>query len=71
MGNEEVYEKTKAKKWSQEIKRRRLLWYGHLCRLNENTPVRRAYEEAKRKIESKLVEINPKRSWKSTRRSHS
>lgn len=39
------------KKWSQKIKKRRLWWYGHVRRLDENTPARRTHEEAKRKME--------------------
>ena len=35
---------------SETIKGRRLRWYGHLLRQNEDTPARQALQEAKRKV---------------------
>ena len=43
--NEYIYERTNTQPWSQEIKRRRLSWLGHLLRLPEGTPARQAVAE--------------------------
>ena len=40
--NEEVYEITKQKAWSQVIVKREFSWLGHLFRLDENTPAKLA-----------------------------
>ena len=49
ISNEELYNRTEIEPWSLTIKRRRLRWLGHLMRLDESTPVRKALEEAMRK----------------------
>ena len=41
-----MYEITKQKKWSDIIKRKRLTWFGHLARLPDQTPARRALDYA-------------------------
>ncbi len=46
--NDELYEKTKAKIWSNEIKRRRSNWFGHMMRLPEETPAKQALEESEK-----------------------
>ena len=46
VSNEKLYEKTKTKRWSEKIKKRRLSWFGHLCRLPENCPAKQALYEA-------------------------
>ena len=53
MKNDELYQLTKAEKWSVIIKKRRLSWLGHMLRLNEETPVKKALEEYLRKIKKK------------------
>ena len=50
MKNEEVYQQTKAVKWSKIIRKRRLTWLGHLLRLDENTPAKIAFREACRTV---------------------
>ena len=45
ISNKDLYQITNAEPWSKNIKRRRLNWLGHLMRLNENTPIRKALEE--------------------------
>ena len=35
-------------KWSKTVKRRRLQWYGHLLRLPENNPAKKALREAQK-----------------------
>ena len=42
--SERVYQRTKEEPWSETIKQRRLRWLGHLLRLDETTPARRALE---------------------------
>ena len=44
ISNEELYRKTHAEPWSVTI-RRRLNWLGHLMRLEESTPARKALFE--------------------------
>ena len=46
--NEKLHHITKTEPWSITIQRRRLSWAGHLLRLPENTPARRATEEVLR-----------------------
>jgi len=59
--NEDLYEKTNAKKWSTNIKRRRLSWLGHLLRLPDNTPARQALQEFSRDV--KRPRGKPKTTW--------
>ena len=46
ISNIELYKKTKVIKWSTVIKKRRLSWLGHLLRLKDDTPARKALSEA-------------------------
>ena len=48
--NVELYRRYKLKPWSEVIKESRMKWYGHLLRLNEETPARLVLKEAARKI---------------------
>ena len=59
--NDELYEKTKAEKWSNNIKRRRLNWLGHLMRLPDETPAKQALEESHRK--ARKPQGRPKLTW--------
>ena len=43
--NTELYEKAGAEKWNSIVKKRRLSWLGHLLRLNEETPAKKALAE--------------------------
>ena len=45
---EELYTKTNQIPWSMKIQKRRLSFFGHVCRLPEDTPVKIALKEAKR-----------------------
>ena len=38
----DLYERTNHKPWSRTIKRRRLIWLGHVLRLDPSTPARKA-----------------------------
>lgn len=44
--NDNLYRKTKQIPWSVTIRKRRLSFFGHICRLPENTPARLALNEA-------------------------
>ena len=44
--NEDVYEKTKIEPWSKTIEKKRIKWFGHLMRLDENTPAQKALRVA-------------------------
>ena len=46
ISNAKLYRITRAEPWSRTIKRRRLNLYGHVLRLNEQTPIRQALFEA-------------------------
>ena len=48
--NEDLYEKCGVKEWSKIVKERRLRWYGHLLRLANHTPAKRALKEARREV---------------------
>ena len=59
--NERLYEKTKTIPWSKKIRKRRLNWFGHLLRLNINTPARKALNEFLK--EDKKVQGGQKKTW--------
>ena len=50
VSNDELYKRYSMKPWSETIQHRRLRWYGHLLRLNEDVPARKALVEAERKV---------------------
>ena len=52
--NGDLYEKVGVKKWSETIKSRRLNWLGHLMRLDEGTPVRKAFQESLTDVKRKI-----------------
>ena len=59
--NNEVYEKTKLKPWSKRIELKRMKWFGHLIRLDEYTPARKALRIALTK--SKKTPGKQKLTW--------
>ncbi|XP_071941096.1 uncharacterized protein [Antedon mediterranea] len=59
--NEDLYKRTGEIEWNKNVKKRRLTWYGHLLRLNENTPAKIALGEAQRK--TKKPKGRPKTTW--------
>ena len=61
ISSEKLYQKTGAEKWSSTIRRRRLNWLGHLIRLDEGTPARRALEESLRGIRRRIG--RPRLTW--------
>ena len=46
--NNEVYETTRQKPWSQVIEKRELSWFGHLIRLADDTPAKLALRNSLR-----------------------
>ena len=48
--NAQLHKTYKLKPWSHVIKERRLRWYGHLLRLHDETPARKALKECERKL---------------------
>ena len=48
--NTELYDNTKQIPWSEKITKRRLSFFGHVCRLPEEAPAKIALKEAQCKI---------------------
>ena len=61
ISNTELYTRTQVAKWSQVILKRRLRWYGHMQRLDDNTPARQALKEALRSVNK--PQGRPKITW--------
>ena len=62
VSNEELYERTQAKKkWSEKVKKRNISWFGHLGRLSENCPAKQALYEALRP--AKRPKGRPETTW--------
>ena len=61
MSNTELYTRTQVAKLSQVILKRRLRWYGHMQRLDDNTPARQALKEALRPVNK--PQGRPKTTW--------
>ena len=59
--NEDLYKKTKVIAWSNSIRKRRLSWLGHLFRLKEETPARKALNLFC--IKAKRPAGRPKETW--------
>ena len=55
ISNNEIYKLCNIEPWSNEIKRRRLKWFGHLVRLPENAPAKQALAEARNLIKRSVV----------------
>ena len=61
ISNNKLYNITNLKPWSEEIKYRRLKWLGHVSRLPEHAPVKKALREAQRPV--KRPPGAPKTTW--------
>ena len=59
--NKELYEITKVEPWSRVIGRRRLCWFGHVSRLDEETPAKIALRYALQDYQKKPG--RPKQTW--------
>ena len=65
ISNEDLYKKTKQVAWSKKIKRRRLKYFGHVCRMDESTPAKQALIET---IKQNTIrkQGKPKLTWLQT-----
>ena len=61
ISNDALYSMTKQVSWSKVIAYRRLTWFGHMIRLPDGTPVKRALREAE--IPVKMPRGRPKTTW--------
>ena len=43
--NVDLYKQTETKEWTKTIRKRRLTWFGHVLRMDKDTPARLALEE--------------------------
>jgi len=59
--NEDVYKLSGIRPWSKKIRKQRMTWLGHLFRMNENTPVRKALKFAKEEYQKPRG--RPKLTW--------
>ena len=59
--NDKLYKATKQTPWSEKIAKRRLTFFGHVCRLPDTTPVKIALREALRP--SKKTRGRPKNTY--------
>ena len=59
--NKKLYEICQSEPWSKKIKQRKLTWFGHLQRLPEGAPAKKAFEEAQ--IPHKKIRGGQKKSW--------
>ena len=67
ISNGSLYQITKQVKWSESIHHRRLCWFGHLMRLPEDTPVRKALRDAE--VETAMPRGRSKTTWIGTMKS--
>ena len=61
VSNCELYKRAKTIRWSEKVKDRRLSWFGHMCRLPESTPAKRAFYECLREFKRHIG--RPKVTW--------
>ena len=61
IGNTKLFTRTQVAKWSQVILKRRLRWYRHIQRLDDNTPAHQALKEALRPV--KKPQGRPTTTW--------
>ena len=61
VSNDTLYDMTKCEPWSKTIKKRRLSWFGHLLRMDDDVPARIALKEAL--VPSKRKRGRPTTNW--------
>ena len=61
ISNEEIYRRTEVKRWSWVVKKKRLMWLGHLLRLDKETPARQALVEYTKPVKRKIG--RPRLTW--------
>ena len=64
INNKDLYERTKVTPWSIKILKRKISWFGHLLRLDENTPAKKALKEFCK--ETQTPRGRPKTTWLQT-----
>ena len=64
ISNNELYKAFNVEPWSTAVKRRRLTWFGHLNRLPDDAPAKRALAEARRPY--KRVRGGQRTTWLGT-----
>ena len=50
ISNKRLYKTCGVEPWSKTIKRQRLTWFGHLIRLRNSAPAKKALAEARKKV---------------------
>ena len=61
--NEELLTKTKQNQWSDTIRKKRLSWYGHVCRLDASTPAQTALNHIQSNNTMKKLKGGQKTTW--------
>ena len=61
ISNEALYKITKQTPWSKTIAYRRLCWYGHMTRLPDDTPIKKALHEMETDVTKPRG--RPKTTW--------
>ena len=61
MTNDRVYKISKIQSWSQKIRKQRLNWFGHVARMNPNTPAKKALKFAREDYKKSVG--RPKLRW--------
>ena len=59
--NTDLKEKIKEEEWSKIIEKKRLTWFGHMARLNDNTPCKKALSYTLQEYKKK--QGRPKYTW--------
>ena len=61
ISNERVYQISKLQPWSEKIQKQKLTWFGHVMRMDENIPARKALKYAMQPF--KRAQGRPKETW--------
>ena len=61
--NDKLMSKTKQTNWSDSIKMKRLSWYGHVSRLDEETPAQTALKHIRTNSNMKKLRGGQKSTW--------
>ena len=61
ISNESVYKISKLQPWTQKIRKQKLTWFGHLMRMDEEVPARKALRYAEQHYEK--PQGRPKETW--------
>ncbi len=50
LSNSDLYQQSKQRPWSRTIAQRRIRFFGHVCRLDDNSPAKLAFYECIREV---------------------